>query len=160
MRNSVDVPYDVLLYVEEVGLSFQSFGLPRMMGRVLGWLLVADPPSQTFGDIAAVLGASKGSVSSATRALIDASLIERVSIPGQRRDIYRIREGGWAEIIHQRMQGFARMRLLARRGLELLEGASPERTRNLEEMHSLYEFLEREMPAIIDRWQAERATES
>lgn len=155
-----DIPDDLLQYVEDVGLSFESLGLPRMMGRVLGWLLVADPPQQTFADITSVLGASKGSISNATRALIDANLIERASIPGERRDVYRIREGGWSEIMQRRMQSLVRMRLLARRGLDLLEDAAPERRRNLEEMHSLYAFFEREMPTMLKRWQSERADDS
>ena len=156
MPARADVPDDLLQYVEDVGLAFESFGGSRMMGRVLGWLLVADPPHQTFAEIGDTLGKSKVSISHATRALIGTNLIERASIPGQRRDVYRIREGGWGEIMQARMQGLIRMRRLARRGLDLLEDAGPERKRNLEEMFSLYAFFEREMPALIERWRAEQ----
>ena len=70
MSARADLPDDLLQYVEDVGLAFESFGGCRMMGRVLGWLLVADPPHQTFAEIADALGKSKGSISHATRALI------------------------------------------------------------------------------------------
>ncbi len=31
-----------------------------MAGRVIGWLLICDPPAQTFNQLVAVLRASKG----------------------------------------------------------------------------------------------------
>jgi DNA-binding MarR family transcriptional regulator len=142
-------------YVEDVALAFEAMGLPRMMGRVFGWLLIADPPEQTFAELTEALGASKGSISTATRGLIQGKLIERASIPGQRRDIYRVRQGGWAEILRQRQSMTTQMRLLAERGLALLDDAAPERKKYLAEMHSLYAFFEREMPALIDRWEKE-----
>ena len=30
-------------YVEEVALYFEAQGLPRMIGRILGWLLICEP---------------------------------------------------------------------------------------------------------------------
>ena len=38
----------LLLYVEDFGLYFEQFGLARTAGRMLGWLLVCDPPHQTM----------------------------------------------------------------------------------------------------------------
>ena len=34
-------------FVEEVGIVFEQTGLPRMAGRILGWLLISDPPHQS-----------------------------------------------------------------------------------------------------------------
>jgi DNA-binding transcriptional regulator GbsR (MarR family) len=160
MGNESPVPGDELQYVEDVGLAFESHGLPRMMGRVLGWLLIADPPQQTFAEIAEALGASKGSISTATRGLIQTNLIERISIPGHRRDFYRLHAGGWSEVMQRETEGLDEMRRLAEEGLKILRDAPPERRRRLEEMRSLYAFFHREMPALIERWQAEFAEES
>lgn len=150
------IPDELLQYAEDFGISFEAAGIPRMMGRVLGWLLIADPPHQTFSDIVNALGASKGSISNATRSLIEIKLIERTSIPGQRLDVYRVRRGGWSEIIQRRVQYLTEMRILAGRGLELLADAPPERSRHLEEMHSMYSVFEREVPVLIERWRAEQ----
>ena len=43
-------------YLEQWGLLFESLGSTRMMGRVLGWLLVCEPPEQTAREIADALG--------------------------------------------------------------------------------------------------------
>jgi len=36
-------------WVEETALLFGGLGLPRMAGRVLAWLLAADPPKRRLG---------------------------------------------------------------------------------------------------------------
>ena len=33
-------------FVEDVGVVFEKTGLPRMAGRMFGWLLISDPPYQ------------------------------------------------------------------------------------------------------------------
>ena len=55
----VDLRGDVLdeergRYVEEFGLLFGQFGLPRMFGRVLGVLMVADPPERSAEELAEI----------------------------------------------------------------------------------------------------------
>lgn len=49
-----------LEYIEEAGLLLERFGLPRMTGRVLGALLLAEPLEQTAEELAATLQASRG----------------------------------------------------------------------------------------------------
>jgi len=34
-------------FVEEVGIFFEQTGMPRMAGRILGWLMISNPPHQT-----------------------------------------------------------------------------------------------------------------
>src|SRR5438445_13508540 len=65
-------------------------GLPRMAGRILGLLLVCEPPERTAAELARELHASAGSISTMTRLLERAQLIERVSRAGERADRFRI----------------------------------------------------------------------
>ncbi|ALJ90802.1 hypothetical protein [Thermus aquaticus] len=37
--------------MEEIALLLEGAGLPRMVGRVLAWLLAADPPAETLREI-------------------------------------------------------------------------------------------------------------
>ncbi len=144
-------------FVEEVSLTFEPFGVPRIGGQIIGWLLIADPPQQTGGDLAAALGASKASISTMTRFLIQVRLIERVRLPGQRRDYFQIRATAWAELLEARMAGLTTIRRMAERGLAVLADApAPQRAR-LETMYAMYAFFEREMPALMDRWHAQQA---
>ncbi len=144
-------------FVEDVGLFFEQMGFPRMAGRILGWLLICDPPVQSAGQLAEVLQASKGSLSTMTRLLIQIGLVERVGLPGQRRDYFRIRQGAWPHLIKAQMQVMTGLHQMVERGLVLLDGSDPELKERLLEAHDLYAFLERELPALFQRWEAERA---
>lgn len=137
-------------FIEEVGLFFEHSGLTRMAGRVLGWLLVCDPPHQTMPDLADALQASKGSISSATRLLIQYRLVQRISLPGQRRDFYRIQSDAWTELLRTKLGEMRLMRELAERGLALMPDNDDQRQR-LEHMRSVYAFFEREMPLLVER---------
>lgn len=141
-----------LAYIEDVALFFEQGGLPRMAGRIVGWLLICDPPEQSSGDLVRVLGASKGSISTATRLLVQYRLIERVSLPGRRRDYFRIRPGAWAELVRVRVAALTDFRRLTERGLGLLAGADPRRRERLQDIHELYLWLERELATLLERW--------
>ncbi|TES89068.1 MAG: MarR family transcriptional regulator, partial [Dehalococcoidia bacterium] len=47
-------------FAEEVGIVFEQTGIPRMAGRILGWLLISDPPHQSTEQLTKALLASKG----------------------------------------------------------------------------------------------------
>lgn len=143
-------------FVEDVGLFFEQMGFPRMAGRILGWLLICDPPEQSAGQLAEVLQASKGSLSTMTRLLIQIELVERVGLPGYRRDYFRLKPGAWPHLIKAQMQGMTGLHQAVERGLVLLDGGDPALKVRLLEAHDLYAFLERELPLLFQRWEQER----
>jgi DNA-binding transcriptional regulator GbsR (MarR family) len=77
-------------FVERVALMYERNGIPRIAGRILGWLLICDPPAQTAAELAAALHVSKGSISTMTRLLLSLGLIEHTSVRGDRRDYFHI----------------------------------------------------------------------
>lgn len=143
-------------FIEEVGILFELVGLPRMAGRIFGWLLIANPPHQSPGELAEVLQASKGSISTMTRLLVQIGLIERISLPGQRRDYFRIKLNAWSELTKRRLAQITAFRQLAERGLDLLKEADPALRQRLEEMRDMHAFCERELPLMIARWEQQR----
>src|SRR5262245_61103554 len=98
--------------VERCGMVLESEGLPRMAGRVLGYLLVADPPAQPVAEIRAALAASSGSVSTMTRLLIQAGYVDRVRRPGERRDYFAVRAQGWTAVLTSSIESIRAMRRL------------------------------------------------
>jgi DNA-binding transcriptional regulator GbsR (MarR family) len=145
-------------FIEEVGLSFESVSLPRMAGRVFGWLLISKPPHQSPAELADILQASKGSISTMTRLLVQLSLIERISLPGQRRDYFRIKPNSWAELSKQRLAQITAFRKLADQGLKLLEQDDPLLRQRLEEMRDVHAFWEQELPLMTQRWEQRQQT--
>lgn len=143
-------------FVEDVGLLFEQGGMPRMAGRIVGWLLICNPPHQSLLEVAEILEASNASISTMTRLLIQMGLVERVGLPGHRRDHYRIRAGAFDTIMQQSLQEIKTGLQLAERGLELVANQPPEMRQRLKEVRELYVFFDREYPVLLERWEKER----
>ena len=144
-------------FVEEVGVVFEQTGLPRMAGRVFGWLLISDPLYQSSAELAEALMASKGSISTTTRLLIQIGLVERFVRPGERYDHFRLREDALQRTIQHGLEDEIKLFLnIAHKGLGLMKDESSVRRQWLEEMYDRYTFLEKEFPVLMERWQRER----
>jgi len=141
-----------LRFVEEVALGFERQGLFRMAGRVIGWLLICDPPEQTFNQLVEVLGASKGSISSAMKFLTPSGWVERVSHPGDRKTYYRFRPGSLFEATRTQSQHYGEFKRVIESGMELMAD-QPARRERLDAVHDLYGWLEIEVPALLERWE-------
>lgn len=144
-------------FVEEVGIVFEQTGLPRMAGRIFGRLLISNPPYQSTDELTEALMASKGSITTMTRLLIQIGLIERFCLPGIRHNYFRLRPDAWQRLMGHGLEDEIKMfRQLAERGLKLLTSKAPQNRKWLEDMRGIYAFLEREFPALMKRWEKEQ----
>lgn len=146
----------VAVYVEEIGCHFEEGGWPRMAGRMLGALIVAEPPALTAGELAERLHASRGSISTMSRLLVSSRMVERVTRRGDRRTWLRLRPDAWGGIVDNRTRQIAELRELGERGLSLFPEAGARRA-SLEELVDVCGYLEREWPALMERWRSDRA---
>ena len=143
-------------FVEEVGIVFEQTGLPRMAGRIFGRLLISNPPHQSTDQLAEALIASKGSISTMARLLIQIGLIERLSLPGERLNYFRLRHDALRHMLKHGVEDEIKMfRQLAEHGLELLASETSLTIKWLEEMRDKYAFFEREFPTLLERWEQE-----
>ncbi len=146
-------------FIEDVGILYGEMGFPRMAGRIFGWLLLCEPPHQSAEQLANIVEASKGSISSMTRLLIQMGIVEKIGIPGRRDTCYRIRSGSWSELMRNNLANLTAMRKLAERGLDLIAGRAPESRQRLQELRDFHAFLEREIPSLLDRYEQGRHKE-
>jgi DNA-binding transcriptional regulator GbsR (MarR family) len=140
---------------EEFALTLTQYGLQRMTARVLATLLFTEQDTITAGEIAEQLGASRGSVSTAIKALGPVGLIERVPAPGSRREHYRFPDDGWARLMSTQNAVVRQMQDAADRGIAAA-GEHSRAASRLSDMRDFYAYLMRELPAVIDRWRADR----
>jgi DNA-binding transcriptional regulator GbsR (MarR family) len=146
-------------WVEELALLYERDGLPRMAGRIFAWLLVCSPPEQTMEDLAAALHGSKASMSTMTRLLVQAGLVERARRPGERSDRFRIRPDQWERLWETRLRGVRSATAVIARGAALVRDLPAESRRRVEDLLEQYRFFERELPALVARWsEGRRAT--
>jgi DNA-binding transcriptional regulator GbsR (MarR family) len=146
-------------FSDKLGRFFEKNGLPRMAGRVMGHLLAATPPEQTFDEIVAAVGASRSSVSVATQLLLRLQFIERFSVPEERRDRYRLAADAWTVILRQDLEAARELRALAERAIQ---SAKAERVPlgQLEQMRDFYGFLEESLEPLLAKWERRRRSPS
>jgi DNA-binding transcriptional regulator GbsR (MarR family) len=144
---------EVRQWVEELAAQLERDGLPRMAGRIFSWLLVCQPAEQTMEDLAEALSGSKASMSTMTRLLAGAGLVERVRRPGARRDVFRVPEGQWGRFWEAQLAQLTRTTECLSRGMALIGNRPSSARRRLEDVLEQYRFFEREIPALFQRWQ-------
>ncbi len=145
-----------LAFSDQVGRHFaRQYGMPPMVGRVAGWLLICDPPEQTAAQIAAALSVSRSAVGSALDALESFAFIRRTRTPGERADRVMLNPEAGAQGLDSRAE-FGAMATLARHGLEVLADAPLARRGRLLELASFYDWLLERMPLLAREWSAHR----
>ncbi len=143
-------------FIEDIGLFFEQMGMPRIAGRMIGYLLIAEPEAQSVNDITEALKASKSSISVMARLLVDNGLIERVASPVPRRDYYRFKPGGWILYLRHWMGLMSELHNITERGLALMDGKSDELRERLLEAHDLFSLMEERIPTMLLTLEKER----
>lgn len=144
------------VYVERFGLMLSAMGMQRMTARVLALFVCTDTATLTAPDIASLLTISPAAVSGAVRTLEGAALIERVPVPGSRREHYRLLGDAWTGAAAIKQERFTTLADLAADGLEVIPTDGPAAAR-LTQMRDFYTFLAEEMPALRARWESRRS---
>jgi DNA-binding transcriptional regulator GbsR (MarR family) len=132
------------IFVDNMGLFGLESGIPRSVARLMGYMLICQPPQQSAIEIQKNLSMSAGAVSNALLLLQRVGLVRRVVVSGQRQLHYEIDADGWHRTIEQRFQSIPRAIKLAEAGLELY----PDNPR-LQSMRSTYAAFDHEITAII-----------
>ena len=151
---TADIPDAAALrFIEDTALLYEQAGHPRMAGRIIAWLMICDPPHQTAGQIATALSASKASVSTNVRLFVDFGIVERFTLPADRRDHYRLLPAMWPRAMERSLPLLAAFREVADRGLKLVEGHPEDCRLRVREMRDFYEFYEKGLRELVARWQ-------
>jgi DNA-binding transcriptional regulator GbsR (MarR family) len=137
-------------YAEEAGVALTGMGMPPAFGKLLGWLLICDPPQQTLTDLADALGLSKASVSTGMRMLESSRLVRRVALPGRRGHAYEITPDAFLRVSDS--DSYRVFRELMERGLDILGGPDATGAERLRETRDFYAFVEREIPKLVERF--------
>lgn len=147
-----------LIFADHVGRFYaRQYGFPPMAGRLLGYLLVCDPPQQTIDELSQALLASRSAITGAVKLLESHGTARRTRAAGERMDRVGLdpadrQPRNFDSAIHKEHAA------LFREGLALLTDAPPERRAPLEEMAALAEFLADRLPRLVDEWHAHRDT--
>ncbi len=139
-------------FIEDFEVLFEDLGGGRMVGRILGLLMVADPPYLSAEEIANALDASRGSISQATRVLVQLGMVRRFTRPGERRDFFELRADAFTEATRRRDQEIVRLIAMFERARKL---AAPDSTR-LDETLAFLRFWRQKFHQMFHEWEVER----
>jgi DNA-binding MarR family transcriptional regulator len=151
------VPRDEeLLFADHIGRFYASqHGFPPMAGRLLGYLMICDPPQQTIDDLGEALMASRSAITGAVKLLEGYGIVLRTRRAGERMD--RVSPSLAAlEPRNFDSRLFEEQARLFREGLALLSDAPPARRAALEELVALADFLGERLPQVLSEWRERR----
>lgn len=141
-------------FIENMGLHYEAYDVPRIGGRILGLLMITLEP-MTSEEMSDVLQVSRSSISTNLRTLLMADLVEQVTIPGDRRDYYVFSEEAWMRTLEMRMEQVLSMKEAAEEGIERLEADHPAR-RRMKEMLAWTAMVQGAYERMSREWQSRR----
>jgi hypothetical protein len=152
------VPTDAeLTFADHMGRFYaRRYAFPPMIGRLIGYLSVCDPPDQSINELADALLASRSAIAGAVKAVEALRVLRRTRAAGERMDRVRI-DLSSPQAMGMDISEYEEMRELAREGLELLEDEPMERRVVLLEVSAFADFLLEQMPRMQQEWEVRRA---
>ena len=140
--------------VENMGVIFEQRGLRPMHGRVIAYLLLAEPPHKSFYDIQEFLKASKSTVSTALNFLIDQQVVEYITFSGDRRRYFQINAEGWLNNIKKQIFQVTAIKNIFDIALEYRsETKHPAFNEDLQLLIDFHEQLADTLGAFIEKWE-------
>ena len=159
-RDDRDGPRDseaVRQFIERFASLLADSGMPRMPARIFAALLSSDTSRRTAEELAALLQVSPAAVSGGVRYLVQVGLVSREAQAGSRRHVYRMPDNVWHEVLRVRDRIMMRWMDAMREGSEVLGPDTPAGGR-LAESALYFQFVSKELPALLDRWDEYKAT--
>lgn len=144
-------------FIEEAGLYFESLGMTRMAGRILGYLMVTDKEMVSFDELTQVLHASKSSISTSVKLCVNVQFVKPMSLTGDRKTYYMLSpDVSWVEIFQRRTEQIKYMQGLLNRAMNLRANEKDKPSQWLKEAREFYDFILREFPELLAKWEAHK----
>lgn len=145
----------VSAFVERFAGQLVEAGMTRMPSRVFAAILASDSGVLTSAELGEQLKVSPAAVSGAIRYLSQVNMVTREREPGSRRDRYRVHSNQWYEALTNRDQILRRWEGTLRDGVSSL-GADSSAGRRIAETLEFFEFMEKELAQLMERWRVHR----
>lgn len=134
-------------FVERVGRWWESGTGSRASGRILGWLMICEPPHQSSAQLTEVLQISAGSVSTQIRFMENLGLVERVTFAGERASYFQLKPNVWIDLMWSEIDQLKQWQEIAELGTLVRPAERPER---VDDIGFIAEFLLGRWPSLMD----------
>ncbi|MEQ9442890.1 MAG: MarR family transcriptional regulator [Cyclobacteriaceae bacterium] len=144
--------------VERIGVALEKLGLTPVAARILGLLLVAEPPYLTLDEIVEATQASKSSVGNALKFLQSEESIEYITFPGDRKRYFQLSTDTWLEGLQQRVEQLTSFREILLETVDMRSDQHAKFNQSLLDMCDFYGEFEEKVESFISEWKKDRQT--
>jgi DNA-binding transcriptional regulator GbsR (MarR family) len=134
----------------------RRYSFSPMVGRLIGYQTVCDPPEQSIGELADALLASRSAITNAVKSLETMRLIRRTRVAGERMDRVRL-DPTSPQAMGLDTTEYEELRELVSEGLEVVRDAPAERQALLLEMSEFTDFVIEQVTRMKKEWLERRA---
>jgi hypothetical protein len=116
--------------------------VPLIAGRILGWLMICDPPEQSAEEIAIAIGASRASLTTNLRLLNRIGFVRQLTRPGARTTYYRVDDHAWEAVVRRQIVSLTALGEITQAGMELV-GPSTTRATRIRAAHDIFRWMQK-----------------
>ena len=138
--------------IEKFGVYYKKTGHQPMVGRLMAYLMLAEPPHKTFEEIVEFLISSKSAVSNTLNMLMYMGIVDYVKFSGDRKRYFRLNQNAWNTMFEAQIQELSNLRGLVQEILNLRSDQYPELNQEISDFNSLLQLYEMEFPDILNQW--------
>ncbi|MER7281201.1 hypothetical protein ABT369_42880 [Dactylosporangium sp. NPDC000244] len=129
-----------LAWVDQIAMYLARDGVSPIAGRMLGWLMICDPPEQSAAQISEAIGASRASLTMNLRLLTGMGFLSWRTRPGDRTMYYRMADDAWQTVVRRQVAGIATFLDITRQGLDLV-GPDGDRAGRIRQAHATFDWM-------------------
>lgn len=142
--------------VADFAEGYSNFGLNPLMGRIVGLLIISKDP-QSLDDIVDQLEMSKGPISQICRRLKEGGLIEKVWVPGDRKDYYQAADDIFGKAYANQINKMQNNIEIAEKYLTQAQSMDSEDAdyikRQMKIMKAFYELMDEYNQKFVEAWE-------
>jgi predicted transcriptional regulator len=141
-------------FIDGMGMYFESQGIPRIGGRMLGLLMIAHWPLSAE-DMAEILRISRGSVSTNLRLLLPSGMVERALMPGSRTTHYAFSDEAMEHRILSGIRSAQAFKRLVQQAAAAIPASDPAR-HHIDDSLEWSDLLIESLDQTTERWRSRR----
>lgn len=143
--------------VEEMGVILEKSGYAPVPGRIMSYLLISEPPYRDFYEIQDFLKASKSSVSTTLKQLIQQGVVCYITFSGDRRRYFQIDTKGLLHVIKAQYKEARVINDMVREILDHRKDSEFQKfNRELKEVTDFSTYIHAGIEKLIREWEAEK----
>lgn len=141
---------ELLEFVDKLGAFYESTGIPRISGRIVGLLLILETPVSPE-DISRILSVSRSSISTSLSLLKAYKFAEEIRLPGDRKEYFKYSDNALENLLKMKLTQYDPFRNILAEGVIKLKNRSLSENK-INDLLSYMKLEESYITALLEEW--------